>query len=90
MKQSSALVLIEWIDAGTVGSSEWLSKEEVIADCTDDKFINRSVGWVVHEDKLLLILSATTHTGFEESVSYDQVTRIPKSLIKRRRKVLAR
>ena len=85
-EKPSPLLLIEWTDAGTITHGDWLSREEVMDDAHADKFLNRTVGWLLHEDKQAVILAAQIADG--EKPQFDLVMRIPKSLI-RKRKVLA-
>jgi hypothetical protein len=79
----SPLLLIEWYDAGVIGQGHWLSRDEVMEDAHPDKFLNRTCGWLLHEDKQAIILAAQIADG--ERPEYDLVMRIPKSLIRKRR-----
>jgi hypothetical protein len=80
---SPQLLLIDWEDASTITHGDWLSREEVMEDAHADKFLNRTVGWLLHEDKQAIILAAQVADG--EKPQFDLVMRIPKSLIRKRR-----
>ena len=81
-KPTMPLLLIEWLDAGTV-SSEWLTKEQVLDEAQEERFINRTVGYLLHETEVALILAAQIATD-EKEPRYDLLMFIPKVLIRKR------
>lgn len=79
------LLHVTWLDAGVIGSGDWLSYEEIIEEAKDEKFINSTCGYLVSETETAIVLAG--QWAIDSDKPYDLVTFIPKSLI-RKRKVL--
>lgn len=81
--EKEPLLLVTWTDAGTVSHGDWMSREDVLEHARPEQFTNRTVGWLIHEDKTGIVLASQIADG--ERPEYDLVMRIPKSLIRTRR-----
>jgi hypothetical protein len=77
------LLLVTWLDAGTI-SSEWLTREQVLEEATPDRFVNVTVGYLVQETDVALILASQIATD-EKEARYDLLMFLPKVLIQKRR-----
>jgi hypothetical protein len=79
------LLLVTWLDAGTI-SSEWLTREQVLEEAEPGRFINQTVGWLVQETDVALIMASQVATD-EKEPRYDLLMFIPKVLIRKRTKL---
>ena len=82
-KSQETLLLVVWLDAGVISQGDWMTREEVLEHGDAGKFLNRTVGWLIYEDKVCIILAS--QIAESDRPEYDLVMRIPKSLIRSRK-----
>ena len=80
------LLFLEWLDAGVITQGDWLTGKEILSAAVPERFVNRTVGWLLKEDDTAVTLSAQVAHDADEP-RYDLEIWIPKTLI-RKRKVL--
>jgi hypothetical protein len=69
------LVVVEWVDAMTIGGSGWMDKDEAKTTAKEPLPIMLTVGYVLHEDKEQISLTSTIGPG-----ETAQVNKIPKKI----------
>ena len=74
--QIPRIVVVEWVDAMTIGGSGWLEKDEARTNAKEPLPIMVTVGFVLHEDKEQISLTSTIGPG-----ETAQVNKIPKKMI---------
>jgi len=77
------LLHVTWLDAGTI-SSEWLTREQVLEEADASRFINQTVGWLVQETDVALIMAGQIATD-EKEPRYDLLMFVPKVLIRKKK-----
>lgn len=70
------LVKVTWVDAMTIGGSEWLGKEEAKSSAKEPLPMMLTVGFVLHNDDEQISLTSTIGPG-----ETAQVNKIPKRMI---------
>jgi hypothetical protein len=83
---TSPLLYLEWIDAGVLDTKGWLDRKELAEESRPEKFINKTVGWLLRETKDDLVICAQIATArHDDDELFDLAMFIPKSLIRVRR-----
>ena len=67
-----------------ISQGDWLTRAEVFHDASPERFLNHTVGWLLHEDEDAVIIASQVATDDTEP-RFDLVMRIPKVLIKKRK-----
>jgi len=80
------LLLVTWLDAGTITHGDWLTYDEIILEAKADRFLNTTAGWLIKETREALVIAAQIATD-EKEPRYDLVMWIPKVLVRKRVKL---
>lgn len=84
MKCEPRLVYLEWCDA-TQNDSSWRTLDEAIGWADNEKWVVKSVGWLLRETKEYLLISNKQSSESEDSYGqFGSVFKIPKTWVRNR------
>lgn len=78
------LIYIEWCDAITY-TDGWIDRESVIEWAKNDDWIIRQAGFLIEENEKYIILAAKYNPQIETNDKYSELTKIPKTWVKRKK-----
>lgn len=81
----SKMVKVEWLDS--VGRTGWRNRQVILDDSPYEDLLHESVGFLVHEDEHSITLTHSRSAAKSALDSVDDVIRIPKVAITKRREV---
>ena len=86
INKKEILFLIEWGDAITMNKG-WYSAADIKEWGKNEDWIIQQVGYIIEENSKYILLASKLNPQESEEPKYSEVTKIPKTWIKKRHKV---